>query len=59
MTDKSRSRKEGGAGLGLALCRKIVELHGAFWKFESEPGEGLRVTVWFGKTPDKRGGRPA
>ena len=47
MVDKSRSRKEGGAGLGLALCQKIIELHGAMWRFESEPGQGLRVSVMF------------
>lgn len=47
MADKSRARKEGGAGLGLALCQKIVELHGAVWMFDSEPGRGLRVTVRF------------
>lgn len=48
MVDKSRSRKEGGAGLGLALCQKIVELHQGSWQFESEPGIGLKVTVLFG-----------
>ena len=47
MVDKSRSRKEGGAGLGLALCRKILELHRAVWKIESEPGKGTRITVSF------------
>lgn len=47
MVDKSRSRKEGGAGLGLALCRKILELHRAFWKIESEPGQGTKITVSF------------
>lgn len=57
MVDKSRARKEGGAGLGLALCQKIVELHQAGWQFESEPGKGLRITVIFGlpeRTPRKR-----
>lgn len=62
MVDKSRARKEGGAGLGLALCRKIVELHRAGWQMESAPGEGLRVTVQF-TSPDsdghRRGGRRA
>lgn len=48
MVDKSRSRKEGGAGLGLALCQRILELHQAGWKIESEPGIGTKVTVLFG-----------
>ena len=47
MVDKSRARKEGGAGLGLALCQKIIELPGAVWRFESEVGQGLRVSVMF------------
>lgn len=45
MADKSRARKEGGAGLGLALCRKILEVHRALWKIESEQGKGTKVTV--------------
>ena len=55
MVDKSRSRKEGGAGLGLALCKKILELHQGSWHMESEPGKGLRVTVLLGTSP----GQPA
>ena len=47
MVDKSRSRKEGGAGLGLALCQKILKLHEAGWQIESEPGEGTKVSVLF------------
>ncbi|MDO5538722.1 MAG: HAMP domain-containing sensor histidine kinase [Eubacteriales bacterium] len=47
MVDKSRARKEGGAGLGLALCRKILEMHKALWKIESEPGRGTKITVCF------------
>ncbi len=42
-TDKSRSRAEGGAGLGLALCKNIAEAHGAKLRFESEPGKGTKV----------------
>ncbi len=47
MVDKSRSRKEGGAGLGLALCREIARLHGAEMKIESMPGRGTTVTLEF------------
>lgn len=43
--DKSRSRRQGGAGLGLALCKKIVELHHGSMKFTSAPGHGTCVTV--------------
>ncbi len=43
--DKSRSRKQGGAGLGLALCRQIVALHRGNIQFQSAVGTGTRVTV--------------
>ena len=46
-TDKSRSRAEGGAGLGLALCKQIVRTHGAQMRFESEIGKGTKVFVAF------------
>lgn len=49
MVDKSRSRKEGGAGLGMTLCNQIVRLHGAKWKIESEVGVGTCITVSFEK----------
>ena len=43
--DKSRSRAQGGAGLGLALCREIVRIHHGTLEFQSEPGRGTLVTV--------------
>lgn len=47
MVDKSRSRKAGGAGLGLALCAEIMELHHGVFHIKSEPGEGCLVTLKF------------
>ena len=47
MVDKSRSRKEGGAGIGMALCQKIIQLHGGMLKVESRLGEGTVIRVMF------------
>lgn len=47
MVDKSRSKKAGGIGLGLALCERIARLHGGRLKIESRPGEGTSVYVFF------------
>lgn len=43
--DASRSREHGGAGLGLALCRRLLEAQGATLAFGHSPLNGLRVTV--------------
>lgn len=46
-TDKSRSRAEGGAGLGLALCQQIIQIHGWQMQFESQVGAGTKITLRF------------
>lgn len=45
MIDKSRSRAQNGAGLGLALCQRIAELHNTALEYESEPGKGTTVRI--------------
>lgn len=47
MVDKSRSRKAGGAGLGLALCQAIVTAHRGTMVFDSQLGQGTQVTLTF------------
>lgn len=43
MVDKSRARKQGGSGLGLALGAAIAQAHGTRLQFESTPGQGTTV----------------
>lgn len=56
MVNKSRSRKAGGVGLGLALCAEIMELHHGIFHIKSEPGEGCLVILKFerGKKDDSK-----
>ncbi len=49
--DKARSRRDGGAGLGLALCEQIVQAYQAEMSFSSQPGEGTTVRVAFERDP--------
>lgn len=45
--EKSRNRSDGGAGLGLALCKQIASSHDAELSFSSRPGEGTTAKITF------------
>jgi two-component system OmpR family sensor kinase len=50
--DPARSRSHGGAGLGLAISKAIVEAHGGTIACESEPGRGAEFIVTLPAAPD-------
>ncbi|KJS04970.1 MAG: histidine kinase [Gammaproteobacteria bacterium BRH_c0] len=39
-------KNKGSAGLGLALCKEIIELHGGHIGVLSQPGKGARFYLW-------------
>ena len=45
--DPSRSKRNGGIGLGLALCLEIARIHGVRLDFDSRPGQGTTARVVF------------
>ena len=47
MVDKSRSKKQGGAGLGLAIVQRIASAHGAALTAESVSGEFTSIKIVF------------
>jgi signal transduction histidine kinase len=52
--DLSRSRKTGGYGLGLSLCKAIVDAHGGSIDLASTPGEGMTATVSLPRSTDSQ-----
>lgn len=47
VVDKSRSKKLGGSGLGLALVKEIISAHGAELEIDSSVGVGTTIRVRF------------
>jgi signal transduction histidine kinase len=45
--NKERSRKRGGAGLGLSIAKTIAEVHGGRIDAESRVGGGTRMSLHF------------
>ncbi len=45
-SDSSRTRKYGGAGLGLSITKAIVDAHGGNISVVSQEGEGCTFKVW-------------
>jgi len=43
--DGSSTRKHGGAGLGLPIVKRIIELHGGSIRVKSEPGQGAEFIL--------------
>ena len=52
MLDKARTRKHGGAGLGLALCAEIAKVHGSQLRITSKLDEGTCVSFALDEVKD-------
>lgn len=53
--EPSRSRDEGGTGLGLAVARMLAEIQGGAIAVESAPGVGSTFTMWLPEAPRATG----
>jgi signal transduction histidine kinase len=47
--DRSRSKKTGGYGLGLSICKRIMEAHGGSVTVTNNPGRGASFVLSFQK----------
>ncbi|MDO9433363.1 MAG: ATP-binding protein [Pseudomonadota bacterium] len=56
--DRFIGRERGGPGLGLALVKALVELHGGWVALESEPGSGATFTCHLPEAAQGAAGHP-
>ena len=57
--ESKHSTQHEGTGLGLALSKSLVELHGGNFLMESEPGQGTTVTFTLPNTPPVQVAEPS
>jgi signal transduction histidine kinase len=58
-TTKATGDEQRGFGLGLAICRKIVHLHGGNLDIASQPGKGTTVRIDLPLRQTPAGGKEA
>ncbi|MEM9980669.1 MAG: ATP-binding protein, partial [Cyanobacteria bacterium P01_D01_bin.2] len=52
--DRSRNRRSGGTGIGLAICKRLVELQGGEISVSSQPDCGSIFEFWLPKATPTR-----
>lgn len=46
MIDKARAKKDGRRGIGLSICKKVIEIHHSKLLIDNKLGEGTTVSFY-------------